>query len=185
MRILLIAIATLLTLAYPLVVYFGIQRCSPALFSLFFIALAAIKLQVSQHQRDRSLVLTLTAIMAYSIALALSNSERLLLLYPAFVSFNVAAAFFASLRQDESLIERSARAHGKVITPAAKYYTRWLTAVWGCALLLNGGISLYLALLGARTAWALYSGLISYAWLAALFAGEYAYRRYYMAKHHA
>lgn len=185
MRSILIAIATVSTLSYPLLVYFGIAHANvrPALFALFFLGIAAIRFQLSQHKNDSSVVTTLAAITLYSIVLAISDSEWVLRLYPVFVSFSVAGLFLVSVFQDESLIERTARLHGQHLSPLAKNYTRKLTAIWGIVLLINGSISFYLALFASREAWALYCGLLSYLCFALLFALEYLYRMYYKARY--
>jgi uncharacterized membrane protein len=53
-----------------------------------------------------------------------------------------------------------------------------VTAVWCAFFVANGAISLELALAGSRASWALYTGVIAYVCLGALFAAEYVYRHW-------
>jgi uncharacterized membrane protein len=57
-------------------------------------------------------------------------------------------------------------------------YCRQVTWVWVGFLAANGAAIVTLAMLGQRSHWALYTGVISYLLIGALFASEYVYRHY-------
>ncbi|QEY11866.1 hypothetical protein [Cellvibrio sp. KY-YJ-3] len=186
MKPLLSLILVLVSIAYPLLVYLGIQHISPALFALVLAVLALAKFSAArrqgQAQTHAELGLLLVA-LAYSLALLIANSELLLKLYPVLISLCMALFFALSLRAPESLIERLARLAGETITPRAKAYTRVLTAIWAVLLVGNALVALYLAFFASLKSWALYSGLLSYVFFAVFFALEYSYRRYYIHKY--
>jgi uncharacterized membrane protein len=68
-----------------------------------------------------------------------------------------------------------------VLPPELSAYTRLLTLIW-CGLFVTMAIvATLLACSGMPDWWALFTGLISYALMAALFLGEYLFRRLHFA----
>lgn len=185
MKILITFVVVALSILYPAIVYFGVQHLSPAAFSLFFLAIAALKFYSARDRADLAQVLLLLVVVIYSLGLLVLNSEYGLRLYPVVVSVCVAALFAVSLRQPESLIERLARLRGETITPRAKAYTKKLTLIWALLLVANAAVAFYLAHFASFSAWALYCGLISYGIFGCVFIIELIYRRYYIAKYGA
>ena len=183
MKAVLIFIASLVTLVYPIIVYFGIQRLSPAFFALVLLALAVVKFVVAKGKKDMLQLLILLLAVIFSVALAISNSEILLRLYPVVISLGVALIFALSLSQAETVIERMARLAGEEITPRAKFYTRRLTIVWVALLIANASVAFYLALFGSMGQWAFYCGFLAYVIFGGVFIVELLYRRFYIAKH--
>jgi uncharacterized membrane protein len=186
MKPLVTLLLALVSIAYPLLVYVGIQHVSPALFALVLATLALAKFLAVPRQgagANPAEWYLLAVALAYSLALLALNSELLLKLYPVLISLCVAALFALSLRAPESLIERLARLAGETITPRAKAYTRALTGIWAILLVGNALVALYFALFGSLKSWALYSGLLSYLFFGVFFALEYGYRRYYIQKY--
>lgn len=185
MRPLLVALLVVLSLAYPFIVYVGLQRLSPAVFAGLLLLLAAIKYVTERDQRDIVQLIMVLVMVAFSLVLAVTNHELLLRLYPVVISLSLAGFFGASLRQSESLLTRLARLAGKEITPNARRYTWRLTLIWAVLLLVNAFVSLYLALFASLYYWALYCGLVSYLIFGGLFLLELVYRRYYIARYGA
>jgi uncharacterized membrane protein len=186
MKPLLSLILIVVSIAYPLFVYMGVQHLSPAFFALVLAGLGIGKFVVgrkSQAAPERGQWWTLALVLAYSLAILITNNTLLLTLYPVIISLGMAYLFASSLKAPESLIERFARLAGETITPRAKHYTRRLTGIWALLLIANAGVALYLALWGDLKSWALYSGLISYLLFGGFFALEYGYRRYYIHKY--
>ena len=62
-------------------------------------------------------------------------------------------------------------------------YTRTLTKLWSGMLLTMAIIATALAVAGWHTSWALFTGLISYLLLGALFFGEYLFRRLHFSQY--
>jgi uncharacterized membrane protein len=172
-----------ISIAYPAIVYFGIQHFSPAFFSLVLLGVALLKFFTANDRFDIAQMGMLLVVGIYSLGLLITNSAYGLRLYPAVISTCVAVLFGLSLAQPESLIERMARLSGKTITPRAKHYTKTLTLIWAILLIVNAGVALYLAHFASFKLWALYCGLISYGIFGFIFAIEFGYRRYYIAKH--
>ena len=175
----------LITLAYPFVVYFGIQYFTPAAFAILFLASIAARFYLAKDKKDFTVIAFMAIVVVYILAIILINDEYLLLLYPGFINFCVAIFFAVSLKQKTSFIERMAMASGKIITANAKRYTWRLTFFWSGILIGNSAVCFYLALQGSRELWALYSGLICYLLFGIIGVLEYGYRRYYIAKYGA
>ena len=183
MRKLLLLLITLFTLAYPALVYLGLNRLSPALFAGVFLVAAIARYLFVPNQGGSASLWVLLAVAAYSVLVAVVNTAWVLRLYPVIVSWGMAAVFALSLRHGEgSLIETLARAAGKTITPNARRYTRKLTLIWAVLLVINGLAALWLAVFASWQAWALYCGLIAYLLMGAFFVAELIYRQYYIAK---
>lgn len=187
MKPLITLILVVVSIAYPLLVYTGIQHISPAIFALILATLATVKFVAAGGQGQGGITATEWALLlitlGYSLALLIANNEFLLKLYPVLISLCAALLFALSLRAPESIIERMARMAGETITPRAKAYTRRLTGIWALLLVSNALIALYYALFASLKSWALYSGLLSYLFFGLFFAAEYIYRRYYINKY--
>lgn len=183
MKALLTLLLVITTIAYPALVYIGIQHLNPSLFALFILLLALIKFFTAKDKSSNGQIALLLVAVLFSFGLLISNSQYLLKLYPVTISAAVAVLFAHSLRQPETIIERMARLSGATITPRAQHYTRALTRIWVLLLVLNGLIALYLALFASLALWALYTGLLSYIFFGVFFALEYSYRRYYIRKY--
>lgn len=183
MKILITIVLVLLSVFYPLVVYFGLQHASPALFSVLFLVVAILRFATAKDRTDIAQIIILLVVSVYSVGILIFNSEQWLKLYPVVMSGCVAALFAISLFQPESLIERIARLRGEIITPRAKHYTKRLTLMWSVLLVLNGLVALYLAEFASFSAWALYCGLISYGILGSFFVIELFFRRFYINKY--
>jgi uncharacterized membrane protein len=69
-----------------------------------------------------------------------------------------------------------------VLPPGLIGYTRLLTRLWCALFMAMALISALLAYSGLLTWWALFTGVISYLLMAALFLGEYLYRRVHFSQ---
>lgn len=171
-----------LALVYPLVVYLGINRVSPAVLGVILGCMVAIKFYLTP-QKDYSQTLVLLLMVTFSLGVAVSNSEMTLRFYPVLMSCAVASMFALSLFQPQSLIERFARMAGKTITSNAKRYSRRLTLLWSILLLVNAIVAGYFALYATMKSWALYNGLLSYVVFILFFCLEYGFRQYYIRRY--
>lgn len=123
--------------------------------------------------------------MLGALAIALSAAwaalaAPLLLIYspPIAINAGLAALFAASLRRArEPVIARFARLEHAVLPQDLSLYARRLTAVWAALFAAMAGVALALALRGPLEAWSTFTNVVSYLLVAALFAGEHAYRR--------
>ncbi|API76944.1 hypothetical protein HI814_19835 (plasmid) [Ralstonia solanacearum] len=118
-----------------------------------------------------------------SAAIAITDSETLLRLYPVMVNTALLLTFGATLRHGPSMVEKFARLRTPELPPRAVRYTRHVTQVWCGFFAVNALIAALVALYGSRQAWALYNGAIAYALVCLLIVGEIAYRNLVVRPH--
>jgi uncharacterized membrane protein len=178
---LVVAAQTLLALAYPFIVYAALQFVEPravALASLLLLLLRfALVSRAKLLAQARAFAGPAVAIALASSATLFANDARVLMLTPALVNLALLATFALSFLQDETVVERLARAGVGALPPEAVAYCRTVTAVWCGFFVLNAAISLELALAGSPRAWALYTGLVGYVLMGLLFGAEYLVRQ--------
>lgn len=182
-----VVVQALLRLAYPLVILFAWRSMEPryvgcALLMLLWLqrwlgkgSLASVLRRLEPIDWCVAGLLTFV-----SAAIAFTDSELLLHLYPSFVSFGLLAAFGATLRQGPTMIEKFARIREPELSASVVRYTRCVTRLWCAFFMLNGAFSVYTALCWGRAAWSLYNGAIVYALIGALLAGEFVWRRWFV-----
>ena len=164
----------LVTLLYPLIVYFGLGRFEPRWLALFLLAVALARAAIS---RDPVWLAAAGGALALVVATVLANQSLPLKLYPVLVSAALLAVFGLSLRHPPSAIERIARLREPDLPIEAVAYTRKVTIVWCWFFIANGSIALATAMWAPDRIWALYTGLISYVLMGLLFGGEWLVRR--------
>ena len=172
---------TLLALAYPLLVYAALQYVEPRAVALASLALLLARFALVSRAKlvaqARAFAAPAVAIALASSATLLANDARTLMLTPALVNLALLGTFAFSFLQDETVVERLARAGGDTLPAEAVAYCRTVTAVWCGFFVLNAGISLELALVGSPRAWALYTGVVGYVLMGLLFGAEYLVRQ--------
>lgn len=171
-----------LLLGYPLLVYVALQHVSARILSLGLLALLASR-SIAGARGGALAPLRAAAWPALALCVALGvaviwDDPLALLLAPALSSFALLVAFAASLRGAESVVESFACAQLGSLTDDERRYCRRVTAVWCAFFATNGAIALALALWGTQHAWMLYTGLVAYLGVGALFAVEYSYRQW-------
>jgi uncharacterized membrane protein len=163
---------TLATLVYPLVVYFGFHRWSPA-----WVALVLVALLLLRAVGTGDLLWLAGAGGALVLAAAgLGGSWVPLKLYPVMVNAVLLALFGVSLWKPPSVIERIARLREPYLAPEAVAYTRRVTLAWSCFFVVNGALAAATALWGSEQLWIFYNGLLAYVLMAAFFAVEWLLR---------
>lgn len=183
MKRLLTLVVVILSVIYPLWVYFSIQKLPAHFFGLLITGIALLKYLVATDKTSKHELFLLLATWTCAALIIFSTNNYAIKLYPVLISSFMAGVFAASLLNDESLIEKMAKLSGKTITPLAKGYTKKLTAIWSILLLINALIALYLAFFASTQAWALYSGMIAYLLFALFIVAEIIYRRHFIAKY--
>ncbi|MBU3020476.1 hypothetical protein [Aestuariibacter sp. A3R04] len=176
-------VLVLLTLAYPFVVYFHIDRVNPRWFGVVLLTVALIRLGVTWHERRKSDWVMTTVIVLFCFGIILLESAILLRSYPVIMSVGMGVLFLSSLLDEHTLIERFARAGGKTPPEQAKGYLRNLTLIWGVLLLSNGVVAAWTAWYGSLATWTWYNGLLSYVIFGVFIALELVYRHFYKKKH--
>ena len=169
---------------YPLVIYFGLRFAEPRYVALV-LAVLLLARRGSETKRflgslssiDRAVFALL---LSMGIATAFANSEMLLRLYPAAMSFGMLLLFGLSLRRPPSMIERFARIGEPDLPAAGVAYTRRVTQGWCIFLAGNGTVALLTALWSSREVWAFYNGFVAYLLMGAMFGGEWIFRHYFL-----
>jgi uncharacterized membrane protein len=175
-RSLLVTIAAGLGVAFPFLVYFGLQVVPPSVLLAALLGLVALRL-TARSTLHRGLApafwIAATGLLAFGLVAPLAALKA----YPLLVSFGMAAVFAYSLFYPPSMIERFARLREPDLPSAALPYLRNVTKAWLCFFLLNGAISAWTASLETLELWTIYNGFISYILIGCLFCGEFAMRR--------
>ncbi|MCW8833321.1 MAG: hypothetical protein OQK09_12875 [Colwellia sp.] len=178
-------ILTILTLLYPLVVFYGLAEFSVRWVSLvlllvFLVRFFALKKNNNNVNKNilsplanKSISLLVLAFLLYSF---IFNADIGLLFYPVIVNCALALVFFYSLINPPPIIERLARLTQENLPPHAVLYTRTVTKVWLGFFIFNGLVASYTALFSDIEVWTLYNGFIAYILMALLFSGEYLVR---------
>src|SRR5574341_2539028 len=109
---------------------------------------------------------------------ALPQADWLLYVPPVAINLALCWLFGRTLRNGRvPLIARFAMMEQGELSEELARYTRTLTWLWTLLFAAAAAASLVLALSGSRDAWSLFTNLINYLLVAALFLGEFAYRR--------
>jgi uncharacterized membrane protein len=173
---------TLLTLAYPLLVYFGLDsHVEPRWLALLLVGMAVLR---AAFARERVWLVAALGAMVLAVASFWGNQVMPLKLYPLLVNVVMLCVFSISLVYPPSVIERLARLHEPDLPPTGVAYTRRVTQVWCGFFVVNGGISLLTVFWATDAGWALYNGLISYLLMGVLFVGEWLLRKRMKARVH-
>jgi uncharacterized membrane protein len=171
----------LLTLAYPLLVYAGLEWLEPRVLALGLGAVFVLRSvtrwrqpSLGELRRLAPPALLLAAVVGLT---ALWNDPRGLFLAPALANGALLLAFGRTLLGGgPPLVETLARLQVPDLPPDEVRYCRGVTWMWCAFFAANAGVALLLALGGDREAWALYNGVIAYALLGLLFAVEFTVR---------
>ena len=170
------ALQGLFFLGYPLIVYFAYTRLETRALAFLLLALYGISVAIRFRGSAAEIRLLLRQHIGLAIligiALATGNSTVLLFM-PVVVSGYLLWTFSASLRDGMPMIERFARIVEDDLPDFTIPYCRKVTIVWCVFLAANALCVLVLALTAPIEWWALYSGLISYLLVGAIFIGEF------------
>ncbi len=166
----------LLTLLYPLAVYFGLQAFDARGLVLLLLVVAGVRL-LTLGQSPLNHWLWLPLLLLLGLWTWLTNSAVGLKFYPVLISASLLVMFAWTLKHPPSMIERLARLQDPELPPQGVTYTRRVTQVWCLFFLLNGSVSLLTTLWGSDAVWALYNGLIAYLAMGLLFAIEWLVRQ--------
>ncbi|NVJ23528.1 MULTISPECIES: hypothetical protein [Myxococcus] len=174
------ALLGVLSLAYPLLVYWGLGRFEPRWMAVPLVGMAVVRAVAT---RERVWLVTAAGALVLAGTSMLGNHALPLKLYPVLVNAMLLAVFATSLVYPPSVIERLARLREPELPPSGVAYTRRVTQVWCGFFVVNGSIALGTALWASDATWALYNGLIAYGLMGVLFAGEWLVRRRVRASH--
>jgi uncharacterized membrane protein len=182
------ALQALLVLSYPLVVYVALGFASPRAVALVTLGLVAARALFAAREKLWTFARLLAPLgLAFALPSLVSlvwNDPVSLLLAPALFNAAMLAVFAASFAARETTVETLARAQVGSLSEAERVYCRRVTALWCGFFAANGAACAWVALFGSRAEWALYTGVVAYALLGALFAAEYVYRHWRFRRYH-
>ncbi|NNL84181.1 MAG: hypothetical protein HKP27_00925 [Myxococcales bacterium] len=180
--------SVILAAGYPFLVYFGLLRFGTREVALFLLvavllrgglaALLALPATGSNRERLRKLAVNFAPVLLLIVAGGLTANHRFLLALPVLVNVGMLAVFWRSLSGAASIVEEFARITDPDLSVAERRYCRTVTGVWCVFFALNGLVSALLALAAPISWWTLYTGFIAYLLVGALFAVEFALRRF-------
>ena len=173
-KLLAIALAVV-SLAYPLLVYFGLQHFEPRWAAAFLVTMVLLRLGSSRTLSSYGFA---AAVIALGVLASVGNAWLPLKLYPVGVNLFFLITFGLSLVYPPSAVERLARIKEPNLSEQGVFYTRWVTQVWMCFFVINGSIALGTALWASDAVWTVYNGLIAYCLMGALAGGELLVRRW-------
>lgn len=175
-------LAVLITLVYPLAIWFGEGRIEPRFLAGLLLLTGLTRLPTLVA--DPTGLLWLGGTMLLVILAIWFNALLPLKFYPVFVNAALLSAFIYSLIVPPSMVERFARLREPELPVAAMYYTRRVTQIWCVFFAINGTIALITALWASAALWTLYNGFVAYLLMGLLFTGEYLVRWRFRLRHH-
>lgn len=180
----------LLTLFYPIFIYWGLSYFKHQYLALAICLVLILRLLLApKHSKDSKnlrnhtfLIIVCTSILL-SLGSILFSQANLLLYNPVVINFSLCLLFMGSLGSSQPMIERFARLRHSELPEHAIHHCRQMTWLWAGFFILNGSIALYTTLFCSLATWTLYNGLISYIAIGSLFAIEFSIRLYRQRKY--
>jgi len=177
-------IIVLLTLAYPFIIYYGLNHFGVGVLAITLLVMMALRaLMLRRGLSFKNHLPILGALTFISLGALLRQDPRFFFYYPVLVSFVMLILFGLTLRKPPSMIEQFARMTEPHFPPEAVPYCWKVTLVWCCFFCVNGLIALATALKGDMKIWTVYNGFMSYLFMGLLFGIEYLVRRMVKRKH--
>jgi uncharacterized membrane protein len=177
-------VMTIVGVAYPFLVYFGLKVFSPLVMGIALIVFLFMRCVFQLADRKNNLELAALGLSATCIVVLLATDAHLAVkAYPITINLGLASVFAYSLFFPPCIIERFARLIEPNLNDRGVRYTRNVTLIWICFFLVNSVISGWLALYASLEHWTLYNGLIAYILVGILFAGELAVRQFVKKGH--
>jgi uncharacterized membrane protein len=168
-------VVVVLSIAYPFIIYWGLQHYQAARLLPLLLILLALRWFVGGKTSER---VVLVAILTGVIIVAFPRDHQLALkFYPVMANLGLLILFAGSLLSPPSFVERLARIRQPDLSPAGVAYTLKVTWVWSIFFLVNGCIAAITALWASTEVWTLYNGFIAYLLIGILFGGEWIFRR--------
>lgn len=168
-------VVIVLSIAYPFIIYWGLQRYQASNLLPLLLVLLGLRWLAVGRASER---IVLIGILAAVILIALTWGHQLgLKFYPAMVNLGFLVLFAGSLVSPPCIIERVARIKNPDLAPEGVAYTLKVTWMWSGFFLINGTLAAITALWTSNEVWILYNGFIAYLLIGALAGGEWLVRR--------
>ncbi len=170
------AVAGLITLLYPLAVYFAVQYLLPWQIALALFGFLLLRLLLTRENKKTGNQLIVILGVGFCL-LALWNNDLITLrFYPVLINLALFFIFLSSLYYPPPVIERLARLQHPELPPQGVIYTRKVTKVWMVFFICNASAAFATAIWSSLAWWSLYNGLIAYLLMGLLMGIEYLIR---------
>lgn len=167
-------------IGYPVLILAALSWLEPRQTAAVVLVLTGLRLALARPGVGwaalRAVWLPAAGVAAVVLYTAVRNDPVGLLMAPVLVNAALLATFGVSLWSDRPMVERFARLQVEDLPRDEIGYCRSVTKVWCGFFVVNGGVSLALALSRDTRLWALYTGFVSYLLIGLLFTVEYVYR---------
>ncbi len=167
---------TLLLVAYPFIVYFGLQLTDIRVLIFILAPLLLLRLYFAKNDQKSLQLPIIGGLLLLAIGF-ITKQQGWLLFYPVVINAVLLAVFAYSLKEEPCMIERFAKLRQPDLPDTAKPYLRKVTQIWCGFFLLNACAAFYTATMTDIKIWSLYNGFISYLLSGLLLAGEWLYRK--------
>lgn len=168
-------LGALLSLGFPVLVYFGRTRLSTQVLALVLVLIVWLRKKIAFGMQPSPWLVAGGLLLAL---LALGRNDVLpLKLYPVLVNGALLAVFAGSLWYPPPVAERIARIGYPDLPTEIATYTRKVTQAWCAFFGANALTALWTAVWGSDEAWFYYNGIIAYLLAGLMFAGEWLLRR--------
>ena len=175
MKLVLKVLVLVLSIAYPFLVYWGLQHYSASALLPLLLVLLGLRWIAGGKSFERGILI---AIMAFLIVIALVWGQRLgLKFYPVMVNLGFFCLFAGSLIFPPPIVERLARLRHPDLPPRGVAYTHKVTWVWTLFFVVNGSLAAWTAVWASEEVWVLYNGFIAYLLIGMLAGGEWLLRQ--------
>ena len=172
----------LLSLAYPFLIYWGLQHFAAAKLLPLILVILAMRWIVGGQSYERYLLLGILG--ALLLVVLAWGSQLGLKFYPVMVNLGFFLLFAGSLIYPPPIVERLARLRSPELPPEGIVYTRKVTWVWCGFFVANGLIATYTAVWASDEFWVLYNGFVAYLLIGLLAGGEWLVRRRVVNQNH-
>ncbi len=177
-------IISMILIAYPFLVYFGLQHIEPRSLALWILLLLLLRFWVAQKQMKweniRLLIPITLAGSALCLIIVALNNMILVQFYPIVINVVLFLLFVSTLIKPPSMIERLARLTTPNLPKHAISYTRNVTLIWCIFFIFNVIMATLTTFYATLEMWTLYNGLIAYILMGLIFIIEYGVRQYKM-----
>lgn len=167
-------VALALTLAYPFLVYWGLQSTNLWPLLAYLVVLISLR-ALAGGSRAEGLVLLGTAIGMIGV-MTWGGQQLGLKFYPVLMNAGFLCFFLQSYLNPPTVVERIARLHHPDLPPEARIYLGRITLAWCGLFVINGSAALYTTLWGTDEQWLAYNGGIAYVLMGLLAGGEWLIR---------
>ena len=175
MKQLLTVVVVVLSIAYPFMIYWGLQNYQASNLLPLLLILLGLRWVAGSRTSER---MVLIAIFISVVLITLTWGHQLgLKFYPAMVNMGFLILFAGSLVCPPSIVERMARMRQPNLSPQGVAYTLKVTWMWSGFFVINGGIAAITAVWASNEVWTLYNGFIAYLLIGILAGGEWVVRR--------